>query len=53
MHPPSIPTRFQTIHYDDGESRGFNSTSKRFTIRVSELPGNGTRSAEFNICYFQ
>lgn len=39
MHPPSIPTRFQTIHYDDGESKGFSSTSKRFTYRLNDLPG--------------
>jgi hypothetical protein len=39
MHPPSIPTRFQTVHFDDGEEKAFNSTAKRFEMRVSDLPG--------------
>ena len=34
MHPPSIPTRFQTFHYDDREEKGFNSTATRFDKRM-------------------
>lgn len=30
IHPCSIPTKFHTIHYDDNEDKGFNSTTKRF-----------------------
>ncbi|KAL2918369.1 O(6)-methylguanine-induced apoptosis 2 [Polyrhizophydium stewartii] len=41
MHPPSIPTKFQTIHYDDSEEKGFNSTSQRFSQRLDDLPGPG------------
>ena len=31
LHPSSIPAKFQTIHYDDNEDKGFNSTSCRFS----------------------
>ncbi|KAJ3218483.1 O(6)-methylguanine-induced apoptosis 2 [Dinochytrium kinnereticum] len=41
MHPPSIPTRFQTFHFDDHEPKGFNSTAPRFDQRLDELPGPG------------
>ncbi|KAI9347959.1 hypothetical protein DFJ73DRAFT_796516 [Zopfochytrium polystomum] len=41
MHPPSIPTRFQTFHFDDHEPKGFNSTLPRFDKHVDELPGPG------------
>jgi hypothetical protein len=41
MHPPSIPTKFQTIHYDDNEDKGFNSTAKRFNRQGNDLPGPG------------
>ncbi|KAJ3090474.1 O(6)-methylguanine-induced apoptosis 2, partial [Phlyctochytrium bullatum] len=41
MHPPSIPTRFQTFHFDDHEPKGFNSTAPRFDQRMDELPGPG------------
>ncbi|KAI8847702.1 hypothetical protein BC829DRAFT_395677 [Chytridium lagenaria] len=41
MHPPSIPTRFQTFHFDDHEPKGFNSTASRFDQRLDELPGPG------------
>jgi hypothetical protein len=48
MNPPSIPTKFQTIHYDDNEHRGFNSTAKRFEAKGNDLPGPGyyARAAE-------
>ncbi|KAJ3304164.1 hypothetical protein HDV03_003012 [Kappamyces sp. JEL0829] len=39
MHPPSIPTRFQTIYYDDRENKAFNSTTRRFDCKMSDLPG--------------
>ncbi|KAJ1332653.1 hypothetical protein BSLG_008282 [Batrachochytrium salamandrivorans] len=49
--PPTIPTKFQTIHYSDSESKAFNSTSQRFEQRISkaslitlfqnDLPGAG------------
>ncbi|KAI8912880.1 hypothetical protein BC831DRAFT_490733 [Entophlyctis helioformis] len=41
MHPPSIPTKFQTIHFDDSESKAFNSTSRRFNLHADDLPGPG------------
>ncbi|KAJ3334073.1 O(6)-methylguanine-induced apoptosis 2 [Blyttiomyces sp. JEL0837] len=41
MHPPSIPTRFQTFHFDDHEPKGFNSSSPRFDQNLDELPGPG------------
>eukprot|EP00842_Homolaphlyctis_polyrhiza_P004894 jgi/Hompol1/5405/HPOL_004391-RA len=41
LNPPSIPTKFQTIHYDDSESKAFNSTSQRFLKHVDDLPGPG------------
>ncbi|KAJ8323783.1 O(6)-methylguanine-induced apoptosis 2 [Batrachochytrium dendrobatidis] len=41
VHPPSIPTKFQTLHYDDSEERAFNSTSQRFEQRIDDLPGPG------------
>ncbi|KAJ2993814.1 hypothetical protein HDV02_002057 [Globomyces sp. JEL0801] len=48
MHPPSIPTRFQTIHYDDSEKNAFHSTTPRFIQNHSEIPGPGyyAKSAE-------
>ncbi|KAI8913515.1 hypothetical protein EDD86DRAFT_200706 [Gorgonomyces haynaldii] len=48
MHPPSIPSRYHTIHYDDNEKKAFNSTSKRFEPNLHELPGPGyyARAAE-------
>ena len=39
LHPSSIPTKFQTIHYDDNEEKGFNSTTPRFgqqPVRIIE-----------------
>ncbi|KAH6566744.1 hypothetical protein BASA50_008617 [Batrachochytrium salamandrivorans] len=39
--PPTIPTKFQTIHYSDSESKAFNSTSQRFEQRINDLPGAG------------
>lgn len=41
MHPPSIPTRFQTFHFDDREAKAFNSTAPRFEQSMDELPGPG------------
>ncbi|KAJ3292391.1 hypothetical protein BCR33DRAFT_713663 [Rhizoclosmatium globosum] len=41
VHPPSIPTRFQTFHFDDNEDKGFNSTAPRFNNHLDELPGPG------------
>ncbi|KAJ3151927.1 hypothetical protein HDU89_001568 [Geranomyces variabilis] len=41
IHPPSIPTRFQTFCFDDGERRAFGSSAARFTRRLDELPGPG------------
>ncbi|KAI8614743.1 hypothetical protein BC830DRAFT_1125895 [Chytriomyces sp. MP71] len=41
IHPPSIPTRFQTFHFDDNEEKGFNSTAPRFNNHLDELPGPG------------
>ncbi|TPX64668.1 hypothetical protein SpCBS45565_g05692 [Spizellomyces sp. 'palustris'] len=41
IHPPSIPTKFQTFHFDDREEKGFNSTAPRFNKRLDELPGPG------------
>ncbi|KAI9342576.1 hypothetical protein BDR26DRAFT_859199 [Obelidium mucronatum] len=41
VHPPSIPTRFQTFHFDDNEEKGFNSTAPRFNGPMDELPGPG------------
>ncbi|KAJ3311494.1 hypothetical protein HDV04_003981 [Boothiomyces sp. JEL0838] len=41
MHPPSIPTRFQTIHYDDSEKKAFSSTTRRFEGKTNDLPGPG------------
>ncbi|KAJ3152677.1 O(6)-methylguanine-induced apoptosis 2 [Geranomyces michiganensis] len=41
IHPPSIPTRFQTFVFDDGERRAFGSSAARFTRRLDELPGPG------------
>ncbi|KAI9193188.1 uncharacterized protein BJ171DRAFT_640845 [Polychytrium aggregatum] len=41
MHPPSIPTKFQTFHFDDREPKGFNSTAPRFDLNPNELPGPG------------
>ncbi|KAJ3274526.1 hypothetical protein HDV01_002654 [Terramyces sp. JEL0728] len=48
MHPPSIPTRFQTIHYEDSEKKAFASTSRRFEGKMNDLPGPGyyARAAE-------
>ncbi|KAJ3323977.1 hypothetical protein HDV06_000953 [Boothiomyces sp. JEL0866] len=48
MHPPSIPTRFQTIHYEDSEKKAFASTSRRFESKTNDLPGPGyyARAAE-------
>jgi hypothetical protein len=34
LHPSSIPTKFQTIHYDDNEDKGFNSTANRFACHL-------------------
>jgi hypothetical protein len=34
LQPSSIPTKFQTIHYDDSEDYGFNSTSQRFSTKM-------------------
>ena len=39
LHPSSIPTKFRTVHYDDNEERGFNSTTRRFELKQNELPG--------------
>lgn len=39
MHPPSIPTRFQTVHFDDNEYKAFNSSSRRFEVKLNDLPG--------------
>lgn len=39
--PPSIPTRFMTYHYDTNEPKAFNSTTRRFSGSVNELPGPG------------
>ncbi|KAJ3065571.1 O(6)-methylguanine-induced apoptosis 2 [Podochytrium sp. JEL0797] len=52
VHPPSIPTRFQTFHFDDNEEKGFNSTAPRFNGNLDELPGPGyynrkDKSSEF------
>ncbi|KAI9096984.1 hypothetical protein DFS34DRAFT_622103 [Phlyctochytrium arcticum] len=41
IHPPSIPTKFQTFHFDDREDKAFNSTAPRFDKRLDELPGPG------------
>jgi len=34
LHPSSIPTKFQTIHYDDNEQKAFNSSMKRFSSQI-------------------
>jgi hypothetical protein len=34
LHPSSIPTHYQTVHFDDSEDKGFNSTSHRFSLRA-------------------
>ena len=34
LQPSSIPTKFQTIHYDDSEDYGFNSTAQRFSTKM-------------------
>ena len=47
VHPPSIPTRFQTIHYDDNESKGFNSTAPRFSSQKVRF-GTGSNNNEFS-----
>jgi peroxiredoxin len=39
INPPSIPTRFQTMHYDDAEEKAFASTEKRFRGVSNDLPG--------------
>ncbi|KAI8994314.1 hypothetical protein BC832DRAFT_569642 [Gaertneriomyces semiglobifer] len=41
MHPPSIPTRFQTFHYETREPKAFNSTATRFGDHAHDLPGPG------------
>ncbi len=33
MHPPSIPTQFQTFYYNDQEPKAFNTTASRFNQR--------------------
>ncbi|KAI8826626.1 uncharacterized protein EV422DRAFT_616078 [Fimicolochytrium jonesii] len=41
VHPPSIPTRFQTFVYDDGEAKAFGSSASRFDTKLHDLPGPG------------
>ncbi|KAI8810398.1 hypothetical protein BJ742DRAFT_202960 [Cladochytrium replicatum] len=41
LHPPSIPTKFQSFYFDDHEPKAFCSTSPRFSQRTDELPGPG------------
>ncbi|KAI8908737.1 hypothetical protein DFJ77DRAFT_473148 [Powellomyces hirtus] len=41
IHPPSIPTRFQTFCFEDGERNAFGSSASRFNRRLDELPGPG------------
>jgi hypothetical protein len=38
IHPCSIPTKFHTIHYDDNEEKGFDSSTKRFNNLMVILP---------------
>ena len=53
MHPPSIPAKFQTIHFDNSQDKGFNSTCKRFNTKlvyihtiffVDEILGGSSRT---------
>jgi hypothetical protein len=48
MYPPSIPTKFHTIHFKDNEQLAFNSTSRKFNNQGHDLPGPGyyARAAE-------
>ncbi|KAJ3225229.1 O(6)-methylguanine-induced apoptosis 2 [Clydaea vesicula] len=40
--PPSIPTAFQTFHYNESEKKAFLSTEARFhDTNVNDLPGPG------------
>ena len=42
VHPATIPSRFQTIHIDESEAKGFQSTQKRFANDApNPLPGPG------------